>query len=305
MCGPSPALRKLFAAALLLWGAAPVAFAWGDTGHEVVARIALHYLSPPARARVEALLADDPDPLTAHDPVSAAVWADRYRDSPENGPHANARRTHAWHFVDLELSRPDLARACHGFPPLPPGTPASEGPAADCVVDKIEQFNAELRPWPGPEASPARRAEAQRALKFLIHFVGDLHQPLHAIDDHDRGGNDKRVSLAGEHAGTLHHYWDDVFVKRLGPDDAAIADALVARITPANLHAWRQGSVRDWARESFDTARTQAYGALPAPDGRGRYRLNAAYRDQATAIVALQLEEAGVRLAALLEGDAR
>lgn len=305
MCGGTPTLRKLFAGALLLWGVAPGAGAWGDTGHEVVARIALHYLTPGARARVQALLADDPDPLTAHDPVSAAVWADRYRDSPENGPRANYHQTHAWHFVDLERHHPDLARACHGFPPLPDGTPASRGPADDCVVNKITQFRAELSPWPGPGATPAQRAEAQRALKFLIHFVGDLHQPLHAIDDHDRGGNEKRVRMDGAHAGSLHHYWDDVFVQRLGPDDAAIADALVARITPANVRAWQRGTPRDWARESFETARTQGYGALPAPDDRGRYRLDATYRDQATAIVALQLEEAGVRLAALLEEAAR
>ncbi|MDE1981816.1 MAG: S1/P1 Nuclease [Betaproteobacteria bacterium] len=305
LCGASPLRGKCIAGALLLWALAPAAHAWGDTGHEVVARIALHFLSPGARARVEALLADDPDPLTAHDPVSAAVWADRYRDSPENGRRANYQQTHAWHFVDLERWHPDLARACHGFPALPPGTPASRGPAADCVVDKIEQFNAELKPWPGPDARPERRAEAQRALKFLIHFVGDLHQPLHAIDDHDRGGNQKRVTLAGAHAGTLHHYWDDVFVQRLGPDDAAIAATLSARITPANVRAWQHGTPRDWARESFDTARTQAYDPLPAPDERGHYRLSPDYRDQATEIVALQLEEAGVRLAALLEGDAR
>ena len=287
---------------LPLWGAGmPAALAWGDLGHEVVARIALDNLSPAARSRVAALLSDDPDPLTAHDPVSVAVWADRYRDQRVDGQRPHYAATHAWHFVDLERDRPSLPRACHDHPPLPPGTPASAGPAEACVVDKITQFAAELTPWPAPTAPPATRAEAQRALKFLIHLVGDLHQPLHAIDDHDRGGNDKRVSMAGAHAGTLHHYWDDVFVAQLGPDAAHIAATLAAHITPANRQAWRRGTVRDWARESFETARTQAYDPLPPPDGRGHYRLTGAYRDQATAVVAVQLEEAGVRLAALLE----
>jgi hypothetical protein len=69
-----------------------------------------------------------------------------------------------------------------------PGTPASDGAADDCVIDKIQSFAAEL-------ANPATDLEEQIvALKFLLHFVGDMHEPLHASDDHDRGGNDKCVS---------------------------------------------------------------------------------------------------------------
>ena len=276
-------------------------WAWGDVGHEVVARVALHFMAPATRTRVEQLLAGDTDTLTAHDPVSVAVWADRYRDSPENGPRANYHHTHEWHFVDLDLQHPSLVRACHGHPALPAGTAASEGPAADCVVDKIEQFSAELRALPRTGARPQDLEEGRRALKFLIHFVGDLHQPLHAITDHDRGGNEKRVSAPGTHAGTLHHYWDTTFVERLGPDAPTIADRLIARITPANLKAWQRGTPQDWALESFQTARTQGYAPLPAPDARGHYRLSGAYLDQATEMTALQLEEAGVRLAHLLD----
>ncbi len=173
------------------------------------------------------------------------------------------------------------------------------------------------------------------ALKFLIHFMGDLHQPLHAIDDHDHGGNEKKVTLAGAHAGSLHHYWDSTFVEMLAPDAhakdldhpradrerprehnrgittplrvgsdpavPALARLLEARITPANLKAWRQGNPKIWAHESWLTAKTQAYDPLPAPDARGHYTLTPAYRDQACAIVALQLEQAGVRLAWVLD----
>jgi len=282
---------------LLLSLSSPGSWAWGDVGHEVVARVALHFMAPTTRTRVEQLLAGDTDTLTPHDPVSVAVWADRYRDSSENGPKANYHHTHEWHFVDLDLHHPSLLRACHGHPALPADTLASEGPANACVVDKIEQFSAELRAG----ARPQDIEETRRALKFLIHFVGDLHQPLHAINDHDRGGNEKRVSASGVHAGTLHHYWDSTFVERLGPDAQTIAESLIARITPANLKAWQRGTPQDWALESFQTAKNQGYAPLPTPDERGHYHLSEAYLNQATEMAALQLEEAGVRLAWLLD----
>jgi hypothetical protein len=303
--------------------AAPSVLAWGDLGHEVVARIAQHYLTPEARRRVDALLADDTDTLTAHDMASVAVWADRFRDSPSNGPRVNYHHTHEWHFVDMDRRHPSLDRACHGHPPLPKGTLASDGPPNACVVDKIEQFAAELaaangkkftgevvrplsgaevvRPLSGEKGSDHLSNTEQRvALKYLIHFVGDLHQPLHAINDHDRGGNEKRVRGAGIRAGSLHHAWDTTFVERLGPDSETIANHLIANITPANLKAWQRGTPRDWAMESFNTAKTAGYDALPTPDDSGRYYLSASYINEATEIVAIQLEEAGVRLAMLL-----
>src|SRR5215470_8378703 len=163
------------------------ALAWGDEGHEVVALIAQSFLDTNALKRVNALLAADTDSLTAHDIASAATWADKFRDSNRNGAR---QKTSQWHFVDIEITAPDLDAACFNHPQIPSGTVAANGPAADCVVDKINEFAAEL-------ANPATDAEEQIvALKFLLHFVGDLHQPLHASDDHDRGGNDKKVSAS-------------------------------------------------------------------------------------------------------------
>ena len=141
-------------------------------------------------------------------------------------------RTRQWHFVDIELARPDLDQACFGHPRIPSGTSASLGPAQDCVVDKIEQFRSEL-------GSPNTPPEEQIvALKFLLHFVGDLHQPLHASDDHDTGGNDKRVSAPGITAGNLHHFWDTAIVEQLGPDPKAIASDLIRHITPEQERQW-------------------------------------------------------------------
>jgi len=117
------------------------ALAWGDDGHKVVALIAQSFLDTNARKRVNALLAADTDSLTAHDIASAATWADKFRDSNSNGAR---QKTSQWHFVDIEITAPDLNAACFNHPPIPSGTVASDGPAIDCVVDKIQEFAAEL-----------------------------------------------------------------------------------------------------------------------------------------------------------------
>jgi hypothetical protein len=181
----------------------PLAHAWGDEGHQIVALIAQHYLDAPVKRRVQALLASDSSGLVPDTSMAnEATWADRYRDSDRDASARRYQQTRQWHYVDLELSSPNLERACFAHPALPPGTPASAGPAEDCVVDKIEQFEAELS---NPHTSTDER---RLALQFLLHLVGDVHQPLHASDDADEGGNLKRVSARGLHAASLHHYWD-------------------------------------------------------------------------------------------------
>jgi hypothetical protein len=148
-----------------------------------------------------------------------------------------------------------------------------------------------------PETSPEEQIVA---LKFVLHLIDDLHQPLHASDAHDRGGNDKRVSAAGIKSGNLHRYWDTRFVARLGPNPRTIAGDLVAHISPTDIQAWSEGGVADWAMESFRMARDDAYGRLPTPTKRGSYRLTDEYVEMATKDVAVQLAKAGVRLAAVL-----
>jgi hypothetical protein len=138
------------------------------------------------------------------------------------------------------------------------------------------------------------------ALKFLLHFVGDLHQPLHASDDHDRGGNDKRVSVPGFRSGNLHHFWDVEFVEQLGRDARSIAARLIGQISSAQVAEWSAGTPADWAPEAFAIARDDAYGRLPQPLVRGTYHLNEEYITMATNDAALQLSKAGVRLASVL-----
>lgn len=268
---------------------APAAHAWGDLGHRVTALIAYRHLTPRARSALDALLAGDADSLTAPDFASRATWADKYRNTH--------RETAAWHFVDIEIDHPDVQAACFGFPALPAHQLASEGPAQDCIVNKIDEFAAEL-------ASPSTpQSERLLALKFLIHLIGDLHQPLHAADHFDKGGNCVFLSRAPQlRESNLHAYWDVGVVDSLGTSAQRIADELDARITPAELNAWTQGSPRSWANQAFEVARHEVYSlpSLPTCQSRGTVALSAAYQAQAQEIAANQLLMAAIRMAGLL-----
>jgi hypothetical protein len=139
------------------------------------------------------------------------------------------------------------------------------------VIDKIEEFTAELKkPTTGED-------ERRFALEFLLHFVGDLHQPLHASDDHDQGGNRKFATAPGIRSNTLHHDWDTEFVARLGGNETEIAQRLIAQITPAERSRWSAGAPADWAMESYSVAKSHTYGLLPAPKPANHYHLSAGY----------------------------
>jgi hypothetical protein len=292
-------MRKIVTAlaGLAMFAALPrQAAAWGDEGHAAVALLAQSFLEPAVRTQVNALLAADPDNLTAHDIAGAATWADRYREANIDGSRA---RTRQWHFADIEITAPDVNKACFDHPGLPAGTLASNGPAADCVIDKIEQFADELA---GAKTDPEERIVA---LKFLLHFVGDLHQPLHSADDHDRGGNDKRVSADTFKAGNLHHFWDTEFVSLLETDAKSIAADLIGHISKEQMQKWQAGKPADWAIETFYVAKAGAYGRLPSPAPGGSYHLSDEYVTKATYDVATQLSKAGVRLAFILNTSLR
>jgi hypothetical protein len=270
------------------------ALAWGDDGHKTVALIAQHYLTPAAKKQIKAMLAADTDPLTKHDFASEATWADKYRDSNHRKDHYE--ETERWHFVDLEIGGPDMTTACFGRKPLPSGTLASNGDKMACVVDKIAQFAAEL------EAQGTAPDERLFALKFLLHFVGDMHQPLHASDNDDEGGNSIRVTVDGfKHASKdeLHGYWDTQFVDAIAKPPTALAKKLLTRITSDQAAQWKGGTLDDWAMEAFMVSVSDAYGSPPLSKDMPQH-LNSAYAAQAEKDVALQLSKAGVRLASVL-----
>jgi hypothetical protein len=287
-------LRKscLVAAAIAALGPTPAA-AWGDLGHKVTALVAYRHLTPQARLKLDALLATDGDTLTPPDFANRATWADKYRTTH--------RETAAWHFVDIEIAAPDLQSACFGFPTLSTSQLASQGPAQDCVVNKIEEFAAELQSAATPPA------ERLLALKFLIHFVGDLHQPLHAADHDDRGGNCIGLSASSDRRGAarapnLHAYWDVAVVDAQGASAAQIADKLDAGISIALLNEWTSGTTRGWAMETFEIARREAY-ALPSRPScgtQGAVALSQEYETEARKVAAAQLLKAAIRMASIL-----
>ena len=278
-------MHRLALLCALLTAAAPsAALAWGREGHAVVAQIARGYLTPKAAAAVDALLAADTDGLTTSDLGARASWADAWRK--------DHRETTEWHFVDVELDHPDLAAACFGFPASV--SPASAGPEKDCVVGRLDAFEAELA---NPATDPAERL---LAFKFVLHFVGDLHQPLHAADNQDRGGNCVPLALGGPRTVNLHSYWDTVAVEAIEPDAYKLAAKLSAQITPADRAAWEQGDAKAWAMESFAIAQSTVYtiGSTPGcASDTAPLLLPAGYDQPAQAAIALQLKKAGIRLA--------
>ena len=239
------ALAALFAASAYLVLPSSPALAWNEEGHRIVALVAQHYLEPAVKQKIDAMLAADPDPTTAHDIASESIWADAAH------PEAN-RAAATWHDVPMEVDHPDLGKACNGHPRLPAGTPASRGPA-DCAVDKIDQFAAEL----SSKATPSE--EKLLAVKYLLNLIADLHQPVYASDDHNQGGLTLRVSGGGGAPDSLRHYWDAEFIDYLGDDPAAIADDLADGIRQSKtFDKMSKGTPTEWARESFELARDHA-----------------------------------------------
>lgn len=281
-------IRALLLALVLAGVSAGQALAWGFEGHQVIAMIARGYLTPPVRAAVDRMLAADTDTLTAHDMAAEATWADRYRGAghPETGD---------WHFVDIEIDHPDLKAACFSFPSS--GPLASKGPADDCVVDKLQAFIRELR---DPATSDGERL---LALKYVLHLAGDIHQPLHAADNHDRGGNCVLLALGGSRTVNLHSYWDTSVVQALGSDPEALAQTLAQGVTPAQMRDWAKGDAKAWAMETYQLGRDVAYSLHSAPGcdrDRTPLSLPPGYDTAAQATARLQLQKAGVRLAQVL-----
>ena len=275
-------------------------FAWGDLGHQIVGVIAYSRLEPSVKTKVDALLAADQDDLTATDFVSRTTWADKYRDSDRQTTKIRYEATRRWHFVDIDITTGDIDAACEHHPKLPSGTLASAGPANNCTIDKIEQFIRELH-------NPFMiKAEKILALKFLLHLIGDLHHPLHAADNKDRGGNDVPVLFDDAKPATrLHLYWDNHIVDRLGGDPRSIGAQLNRNIGTGTAEAWSKGTSTAWAKESFRVAKSIAYnfnGLQEFVGDRGAkgVRLDAAYENSALLAARRQLSKAGVRLAAVL-----
>jgi hypothetical protein len=283
---PLAATRLVAALALLLF---PVgAGGWGSDGHRIVAKIAADNLSPTAQGHVAGILGVTADQIASAMEVAAVLPDSRFRDQNPS--------TERWHFINICLQdgRSDIRRRC---------------PEGNCVTDKIDQYSKRLKD------GNYDRWGAAGDLAFLIHFVGDVHQPLHAADDGDEGGNcihiDSRLR-----ADTLHEAWDTAIVRGLENSiDSGRAETTAYRLeqtwaSERSLDVWRAGHTDDIAWESNQIARADIYAPLHIPvepcdshvlcNSRPRIELDSDYIDRAEVIAGHQLAKAGFRLASLL-----
>ena len=291
------------------------AFAWGNDGHEIIGHIAYDRLTPAVRARVDAMLAADSDTLTRPDFASRTSWAETYRNDGDKKLHYD--QTRLWFFTDVELSAPGPERglddACGHFPQLPPGTPASEGPANDCLTSKVIQFTDELA---APNTPPAERL---KALKYVMNLVGDVHMPFHTSDNRDDHANCLQVLTApGAEMKQLHHYWDDSAVDNLIAADRAqhpgdtnlakVARQLSSEIKPGEAAKWESGDAKQWTLETFKIAQTVGYNLPRHPvctpgmkwADYPPFVIPADYQARTLQTTRVELQQAGVRLAWLL-----
>ena len=314
----------LLAGALaLLLMTAPIAHAWGCKGHQTVALIAEKHLTPEAQQIVQKLLSDNPvDPklrrwcgnATTDLMVDASTWPDDVRNERKNGP---------WHYIDIPRGKHkgDLDEYC-----------GTEG----CVTRAIDQQRAILK---DKSADPLKRAEA---IRYLIHFVGDMHQPLHAINNADNGGNCVPVKYfrhdplvnrlhpeREDYSSNLHQVWDTEIVERDMEisNPVRYADELDEKFH-AESAAWEVAGIHidNWAWESHERAETAVYDAFPEKIGveldmklkscadnnhmgkrmfEKHLAVGDAYQTNAAKAAETGLAEAGVRLAMILNDAAK
>ena len=222
--------RPLVALIAMLALSGTQAFAWGQEGHRIVANIADTRLSSAAVARIHAILGDAPLASVANKPDQ--ILGER----PETAP---------WHFTNVEIT--DAAY-----------DPARDCAHNDCVVARLEQFRDVL-------ADPHATLTAQReALMFVVHFAGDLHQPLHCADNHDRGGTRTFVTLIDTPNQQLHKVWDTLVIRSAlkdeGLDEIEYGRSIAHKLLQQGLAGQvKGGTVADWANESHDLGRDDAY----------------------------------------------
>ena len=235
-----------FAVALIGVRSSSLAWAWGNQGHEIVAIIAADNLSPSARGQVGRILGVATDTSSVEKAMAAASVR------PDTEFREEDHSTAPWHYIDICLQdqRTDLPARC---------------PGGACVTAKIDEYTNRLK------AGNYDEWGAAGDLAFLIHLVGDIHQPLHTANDADKGGNCIAVE-SHPYARNLHAAWDTAVVYRLEDSvDTGNPDATAHKVeqlytSQKDGDSWKPGATSDIAWESNQVARTEIYQALQDPD---------------------------------------
>ena len=256
------ALRCIVMSVALVTSSA--SWSWGQTGHRITGEIAQSRINGKTAAEIEMILGKD-------GLAEMATWPDDQRSNPEPFWQKDAN---PWHYVTL-----------------PGGKRPSElvSPTEGDALTALERFAAIVRDRKKP------RDERALALRFIIHIIGDLHQPLHVGNGTDRGGNDFKVTWFGDQA-NLHSVWDSGMIDRQGLSFTEYADRLQRRLSAAQTISWWDARPQTWIGESA----TMRDGLYPAASEQPA-ALGYAYQFKHLPSVEIRLAQSGVRLAAYLD----
>jgi hypothetical protein len=259
-------MKRLLAFVLLF---STNSFSWGPVGHKTVAYIAEKNLSPSTLEKVNKILS--PDSMTG-----CSMWADKTKN----------RYSAPWHYVDLPISQPITDKNVLSFYP-------------DKKSNIIIQINKKIESLKKPSTPLEKK---RNDLMFLIHFIGDLHMPLHCASNNDAGGNNVRVLFyapGGEvnktRTMTLHALWDNLIQYKSNEYPEYFGDILNNRLNGQQL-MWTYGGPENWAVESYTIAKEIIY-PVHTVDG----TLPMSYYTKMRPIAEEQLLKAGIRLAFILE----
>lgn len=253
-------MKKLFSGALIV--GALFLISWGFKGHQAVAMIAENHLTPQAKAAVK-------DLLGTASLSEVSTWADEVRND------AAFKGTAGWHFVDLPLG---LTFDQFGA--------AVKAQGEDNVFGAMQKARIVLT---HPQSTRAQKVEA---LKFLVHFVGDAHQPMHVSRKEDKGGNTIQVRFDNE--GTnLHSLWDSKLIDHQGLSVVEMSKAY-DKATPAEIGQWQADQPMQWLWESYQIS-TKLYSEVEK-----NTNLDEDYYRMHMDIVERRIDQGGIRLAGVL-----
>jgi len=276
---------QAFLAALALLLLPSPAFAWWEYGHETTAEVAMKLVKPRTKQSILWLLKQQKVLETPKCPVrtieEASVWPDCIKTLGDRFSYA-----FSWHFQDVEICKQfDLKEPCAN---------------GNCVSSQI----ARAQRMVADRELPTR--DRLMALAFLVHFVGDLHQPLHGSEhDGDQGGNKVKASYGVIPRTNLHSIWDGLLADRAISSPPPGADGILSEVSPEQRAELAKGTLQDWGRESWALAKTEVYGSViadpcakPAPE---KVAMDEATIERLIPAVRLQVAKGGIRLARLLD----